>query len=75
MTRSAELTDTLNLASEIIEQSILSITEKAYRDELTRVKNPAAYDMKIKQLTSAILNDEAEFAVVMVDMNQLETAE
>ena len=66
-----ELTDTLNLASEIIEQSILSITEKAYRDELTRVKNPAAYDMKIKQLTSAILNDEAEFAVVMVDMNQL----
>lgn len=45
---------------------------QAYRDELTQVKNVAAYDYKIAQLDQIILSKKPlDFGVVMVDLNQL----
>ena len=49
-----------------------AMKRQAYRDELTQVKNVAAYDYKISQLDKAILSAAPlAFGVVMVDLNQL----
>ncbi len=43
----------------------------AYQDALTRVKNVAAYRIKQAALNEEIAKDNAEFAVVMLDLNYL----
>ena len=43
----------------------------AYQDALTHVKNKAAYDEAARALSRDILNESAEFAIVMVDLNGL----
>lgn len=49
-----------------------TMKRQAYRDELTQVKNVAAYDYKIAQLDQIILSKKPlDFGVVMVDLNQL----
>jgi diguanylate cyclase (GGDEF)-like protein len=53
------------------EQQINHISEQAQRDALTSVGNKAAYLHKTEELTARIAEGKAEFAVVMVDMNDL----
>ena len=43
----------------------------AYQDALTHVKNKSAYNLKAKELTEKLREGEAEFAIVMVDVNYL----
>ena len=43
----------------------------AYQDALTHVKNKASYNLKTAELAAQIANGQAEFAVVMIDLNHL----
>lgn len=43
----------------------------AYQDALTHMKSKAAYDAKDAELAQEVVNGEAEFAIVMVDLNNL----
>ncbi|SFC25816.1 sensor domain-containing diguanylate cyclase [Ruminococcus albus] len=47
------------------------ISEEAYRDTLTGVGSKAAYNKKVKEINEAILDGQCDFAIVMVDMNDL----
>lgn len=47
------------------------ISEEAYRDTLTSVGSKTAYTKKVKELNEAIHNGQCDFAIVMVDMNDL----
>ena len=53
------------------EMAARSMTEVAYQDALTHVKNKAAYDQMVQILNSAISRGDAKFALVMVDLNDL----
>lgn len=53
------------------EQQIGQIRQEAYRDSLTGVGSKAAYTKKVDQLINQIKNGLQDFAVVMVDMNNL----
>ncbi len=55
------------------EQEIGAISRKAYRDSLTGVGNKAAYTDKMKELDEGIHKGETEFAIVMLDINDLKT--
>lgn len=58
--------ETLNLKKDIIEMSAV-----AYQDALTRVKNRASYDVLMVKLDEKIAEGTAEFAIVMMDLNNL----
>ena len=47
------------------------ISQKAYIDPLTNVGNKTAYEQKAEILTKKIKDKTAEFAVVMIDLNDL----
>ena len=47
------------------------ISQEAYRDSLTGVGSKAAYIRKVAEINSKIGSTETEFAVVMMDMNNL----
>ncbi len=53
------------------EMEIEGMFRVAYQDALTRVKNKAAYDAKRAELAVDIVNERAQFALVMVDLNNL----
>lgn len=53
------------------EEEIGAISQKAYRDEHTGVGNKAAYADRMQALNAAILGGEAEFAIVVMDINRL----
>ena len=53
------------------DEQIGQISQEAYRDSLTGVGSKAAYTKKISELNSEIEEGNTEFAVVMVDMNNL----
>ena len=53
------------------EKEALSPTGTAYKDPLTGVKSKDAFNIKMKELTGCIINDE-EFAIVMIDVNDLD---
>ena len=55
------------------EQEIGAISKKAYRDSLTGVGNKEAYTDKLNELDEGIRKGEAEFAIVMLDINKLKT--
>lgn len=61
----------MNDTMERMRQYVGSMKKQAYQDELTGVKNVAAYDMKVRALNRRIIQGQAAFAVVMVDLNQL----
>ena len=52
------------------EKEALGMTRIAYQDPLTGVKSKAAFNVKMKELTGCIINDES-FAIVMIDVNNL----
>ena len=47
------------------------ISEKAYKDALTNVGNPTAFQKAADQLNKEIQEGKAEFAIVMADVNNL----
>ena len=47
------------------------ISREVYRDPLTNVGNKAAYIKKVEELKTEIQNEDTEFAIVMIDINQL----
>ncbi len=53
------------------DEQIGQISQEAYRDPLTGVGSKAAYTRKVGELNKAIAEGETEFAVIMVDMNNL----
>lgn len=53
------------------EKEAEGMTRIAYQDALTHMKSKAAYDAKIAELDRKIVNGNAEFAIVMVDLNNL----
>ena len=53
------------------DEQIGQISQEAYRDSLTGVGSKAAYIRKVAELNRQISEGNTEFAVVMVDMNNL----
>ena len=53
------------------EKEAEGMTRIAYQDALTHMKSKAAYDAKIAELDQKIVNGQAQFAIVMVDLNNL----
>lgn len=65
------LTDALNKSISAVDQSMNRAFVKAYQDELTKVKNYNAYEVKMLEMDEKIKRHQAHFGVVMADMNQL----
>ena len=53
------------------EAQIGQISQEAYRDTLTEVGSKAAYIKKVEDINSVLRVEDCEFAIVMVDMNNL----
>ncbi|HAJ96659.1 MAG TPA: hypothetical protein DCO72_02840 [Ruminococcus sp.] len=53
------------------DMQIGKISQEAYRDALTGVGSKAAYVQKLEELNAAVTEGTVEFAIVMVDMNNL----
>ena len=53
------------------EEKIDQISETAYKDSLTSVGNPAAFNKLVDVLNRDIAENKASFAIVMVDLNNL----
>lgn len=66
-----DLADALNISLQKINESMTTISDMAYHDELTGLKNHTAYEKKVRSCEENIKNDTAEFAVIMIDMNGL----
>ena len=56
---------------EVMQHHVDRMNTIAYQDALTHVKNKAAYDKMVESLEWDILNQGAEFAIVMIDLNFL----
>lgn len=54
-----------------MKQTVSKISTIAYHDSLTGVKSKAAYDKEKERLDWDIVNDVADFALLMVDLNYL----
>ena len=57
--------------AESAEKEAEGMTRIAYQDALTHMKSKAAYDAQIAELDQKIVNGQAQFAIVMVDLNNL----
>ena len=66
-----ELADAMNASLIKINESVSTIKKMAYHDELTGVKNHTAYEEEVRMLEEAIKDGDAEFGIVMLDMNGL----
>ena len=53
------------------EAQIGQISEEAYRDILTGVGNKTAYSKRVKEINAAIPDGKCDFAIVMMDINDL----
>ena len=53
------------------DEKIGEISRHAYKDALTGIGNKAAYNLKSRELNDDIAGNRAEFAIVMVDLNDL----
>lgn len=53
------------------EREAEGMTRMAYQDGLTHVKNKTAYDVYVAELEETMARQNIEFAVVMVDLNDL----
>ena len=56
---------------QVRDEQIGQISREAYKDALTHVGNKAAFDGKVNELNAQIADGLTEFAVVMVDLNNL----
>lgn len=57
--------------AEHAEKEAESLTTIAYQDPLTHVKSKAAYDMAINALNKEVKQGQTDFAMVMIDLNDL----
>lgn len=55
----------------VVEEKVAGMTRIAYQDALTSVKNKRAYNAKVTELAADIAHGQAEFAIIMVDLNNL----
>ncbi len=53
------------------ERVVEGMTKLAYQDALTHVKSKAAYDTAVQVLERNVAEGNAEFAIVMIDLNNL----
>lgn len=53
------------------DRQIGEIRQEAYKDALTGVGNKALYNKKVDEINKHIVDKDAEFAVVMIDLNNL----
>lgn len=67
------LTHSFAVTVESLKEHIARMYEMAYSDPLTRVKNKTAYDKKALHLQEQMERGEAEFALMMLDVNNLKT--
>lgn len=65
------LTDAFNLAMKQVNHNVTSISNKAYTDELTKVKNYNAYELEVNALNDEIESGTACFMILMIDVNGL----
>lgn len=65
------LTRTLHTTVASLRSYIAGMSDKAYKDALTSVRNKAAYDEASHELGMAMASGDKEFALLMVDMNDL----
>ena len=56
---------------QVRDEQIGQISQEAYRDSLTGVGSKAAYNNKVTELNEQIADGMSDFAVVMIDLNQL----
>lgn len=56
---------------QVLDEQIGQISQQAFRDALTGVGSKAAYLKKVNEINQEINSGNAEFAVLMVDMNNL----
>lgn len=66
-----ELTASLQVTALHLQDHMNQISGLAYRDTLTGVKNTAAYQEAIRQIEAEMLSGTAEYAVVVLDVNNL----
>ncbi len=66
-----DLTDCINDTISRLQSYVSTIRKMAFTDDLTGVKNRSSYDGKIAELNAEIADKKAEFAVVMIDLNNL----
>ena len=74
MERSLDFMENLSQARTDImqrDEKIGQISREAYKDSLTGVGSKAAYSKRIGELGTEVENGEKDFAIVMVDMNDL----
>lgn len=57
--------------AEAAQEEVKDISRVAYKDSLTEVGSKTAYDTKKKELLNKIAEGNAEFALVLVDLNNL----
>ena len=67
------LAESFNLTAKQLKSYFNRLENRAYRDELTGVKNQAAYAEKKKELEKMIEEGKACFGIVLVDMNNLKS--
>ena len=65
------LTNTLSVTTRYLKNYISGISDRAYTDSLTHVKNKAAYDVAMEQMNSGIREGNREFGIVVFDVNDL----
>ena len=65
------LTNTLSVTTRYLKNYISGISERAYTDSLTHVKNKTAYDVALEQLDSGIREGNRDFGIVVFDVNDL----
>lgn len=65
------LAESINETAKQLNQYIDYINRLAYTDVLTNVRNKASYEERVSELDKMIKNGSAEFAVVVLDINNL----
>lgn len=54
-----------------LKENVTKLNVLAHQDSLTHVKNKTAYDKYLEILNAKITGETAQFAIVMIDLNQL----
>lgn len=65
------LADTLRKTTKELNLYVQKMNKLAYLDSLTGVENKTAYDIAVAKLEEKIKNGSAEFAVAVLDLNEL----
>lgn len=67
------LTNSLSVTARYLKDYITVISDRAYMDSLTHVKNKAAYELATDRLNAGIAMGRRNFGIVVCDVNDLKT--